>query len=81
MVQASCQDASWMPPSGCIFGTPIQEEPRGRPKTCWRDYISQLAWARLIGPPGGVGGSGLGEEHLPAQAIASMTPTQISGRK
>ena len=25
--------------------------PRGRPRTCWRDYVSQLAWERLGVPP------------------------------
>ena len=72
MVQASCQDASWMPPSGCIFGTPIQEEPRGRPKTCWRDYISQLVWERH-GVPLEVLLSDLGEERLHTETVATMT--------
>ena len=34
-------------------------------------------------PPGGVGGSGRGEERLdlPAQTVAPVTQTQISSRK
>ncbi|KAI3354818.1 hypothetical protein L3Q82_004624 [Scortum barcoo] len=28
-----------------------EEDPRGRPRTRWRDYVSQLAWERLGIPP------------------------------
>ncbi|KAI3355102.1 hypothetical protein L3Q82_017969 [Scortum barcoo] len=30
---------------------PTGRRPRGRPRTCWRDYVSQLAWERLGVPP------------------------------
>ncbi|KAK3548138.1 hypothetical protein QTP70_004870 [Hemibagrus guttatus] len=30
---------------------PTGKRPRGRPRTRWRDYVSQLAWARLWVPP------------------------------
>ncbi len=44
-----------MPP-GCLPGEvfwarPTGKRPRARPKTCWRDYVSQLAWERLGIPP------------------------------
>ncbi|KAK3558103.1 hypothetical protein QTP86_009892 [Hemibagrus guttatus] len=40
-----------MPP-GCLPGEvfqacPTGKRPRGRPRTLWRDYVSQLAWERL----------------------------------
>ncbi|KAI3353877.1 hypothetical protein L3Q82_005084 [Scortum barcoo] len=31
---------------------PTGRRPRGRPRTRWRDYVSQLAWERLGVPPG-----------------------------
>ncbi|KAK3508365.1 hypothetical protein QTP70_022939 [Hemibagrus guttatus] len=44
-----------MPP-GCLPGEvfracPTGKRPRGRPRTCWRDYVSRLAWERLGVPP------------------------------
>ncbi|KAK3528564.1 hypothetical protein QTP70_002809 [Hemibagrus guttatus] len=43
-----------MPPGrlpGEVFrACPIGKRPRGRPRTCWRDYVSQLAWERLWVP-------------------------------
>ena len=37
-----------IPPSFRGFpGTSDWEEARGRPRTCWRNYISHLAWERL----------------------------------
>ncbi|KAI3361250.1 hypothetical protein L3Q82_012922, partial [Scortum barcoo] len=30
---------------------PTGRRPRGRPRTRWRDYVSQLAWERLGIPP------------------------------
>ncbi|KAI3362006.1 hypothetical protein L3Q82_012348 [Scortum barcoo] len=30
---------------------PTGRRPRGRPRTRWRDYVSQLAWERLGVPP------------------------------
>ncbi|CAM4544523.1 unnamed protein product [Leuciscus chuanchicus] len=30
---------------------PTGKRPRGRPRTCWRDYVSRLAWERLGVPP------------------------------
>uniref|UniRef100_A0A673CRG3 Reverse transcriptase domain-containing protein n=1 Tax=Sphaeramia orbicularis TaxID=375764 RepID=A0A673CRG3_9TELE len=45
----------WMPPGrhpGEVFQTcPAGRRPLGRPRTCWRDYISRLAWERLGVPP------------------------------
>ncbi|KAI3356742.1 hypothetical protein L3Q82_003423 [Scortum barcoo] len=29
---------------------PTRRRPRGRPRTRWRDYVSQLAWERLRVP-------------------------------
>ena len=44
-----------MPPGrfpGEVFrARPTGRRPRGRPRTRWRDYISQLAWERLGIPP------------------------------
>ncbi|TWW74373.1 hypothetical protein D4764_14G0003740 [Takifugu flavidus] len=35
-----------------VFQTcPTGRRPRGRPRTRWRDYISRLAWERLVVPP------------------------------
>ena len=39
-------------PSGLLRGEvfrarPIGRRPPGRPRTCWRDYVSRLAWERL----------------------------------
>ncbi|TWW55291.1 hypothetical protein D4764_09G0003400 [Takifugu flavidus] len=44
-----------MPP-GCLPGEvfracPSGRRPPGRPRTRWRDYVSQLAWERLGIPP------------------------------
>ncbi|KAI3372636.1 hypothetical protein L3Q82_023109 [Scortum barcoo] len=36
---------------------PTGRRPRGRPRTRWRDYVSQLAWETPRGPPGRAGGS------------------------
>ncbi|KAI3371631.1 hypothetical protein L3Q82_024197, partial [Scortum barcoo] len=36
---------------------PTRRRPWGRPRTRWRDYVSQLAWERLGVPPGRAGGS------------------------
>ncbi|KAK3565347.1 hypothetical protein QTP86_007134 [Hemibagrus guttatus] len=45
----------WMPPGrlpGEVFrACPTGRRPRGRPRTRWRDYVSQLAWERLGVPP------------------------------
>ncbi|KAK3547052.1 hypothetical protein QTP86_009569 [Hemibagrus guttatus] len=44
-----------MPPGslpGEVFrACPTGKRPRGRPRTCWRDYVSQLTWERLGVPP------------------------------
>ncbi|KAK3515257.1 hypothetical protein QTP70_013021, partial [Hemibagrus guttatus] len=44
-----------MPPGrlpGEVFrACPTGKRPQGRPRTCWRDYVSQLAWERLWVPP------------------------------
>ncbi len=44
-----------MPPGrlpGKVFrARPTGRRPRGRPRTRWRDYVSQLAWERLGVPP------------------------------
>ena len=62
---------------------PIWEETLGQ----IRDMLEKLYLLAGLGtfwcPPGGVGGSGQGEEHLdlPAQAVALATQTRISGRK
>ena len=33
---------------GEVFRTrPTGRRPRGRPRICWRDYVSRLAWKRL----------------------------------
>jgi len=40
-----------MPPGRLPFEVfqahPTGRRPRGRPRTCWEDYISHLAWERL----------------------------------
>ncbi|KAK3525927.1 hypothetical protein QTP70_010995 [Hemibagrus guttatus] len=44
-----------MPPGhlpGEVFcACPTGKRPRGRPRTCWRDYVFRLAWERLGVPP------------------------------
>ncbi|KAK3531414.1 hypothetical protein QTP70_019258 [Hemibagrus guttatus] len=44
-----------MPPRrlpGEVFrACPTGKRPRGRPRTCWRDYVSRLTWERLGIPP------------------------------
>ncbi|KAK3556679.1 hypothetical protein QTP70_013061 [Hemibagrus guttatus] len=44
-----------MPPGrlpGEVFrACPTGKRPRGRPRTCWRDYVSRLAWECLGVPP------------------------------
>ncbi|TWW74429.1 hypothetical protein D4764_14G0004320 [Takifugu flavidus] len=44
-----------MPPGrlpGEVFrACPSGRRPPGRPRTCWRDYVSRLAWERLGTPP------------------------------
>lgn len=37
---------------------PTRRRPRGRPRTCWRDYASQPAWKNLWCPPGRDGKGG-----------------------
>ncbi|KAK3507833.1 hypothetical protein QTP70_001201 [Hemibagrus guttatus] len=38
-------------PGGVFRACPTGKRPRGRPRTCWRDYVSRLAWERLGVPP------------------------------
>ncbi len=38
-------------PVGVFWACPTSRRPRGRPRTCWRDYISHLAWECLGIPP------------------------------
>ncbi|TWW74384.1 hypothetical protein D4764_14G0003870 [Takifugu flavidus] len=48
---AGCSLREWMPPGhlprevlqASLTGMRLQ----GSPRTCWRDYVSQLAWERL----------------------------------
>ncbi|KAI3364332.1 hypothetical protein L3Q82_011134 [Scortum barcoo] len=49
---------------GGVPGMSHREEALGRPRTRWRDYVSQLAWERLGVPPGRAGGSVWGEGSL-----------------
>lgn len=44
LAQASVSDGSWTPGGP---GMSHQEETPGRPRICWRDYVSQPAWERL----------------------------------
>ena len=41
----------WMPPGRLprevFLACPTRRRPRGRPRTCWSDYVTQLAWERL----------------------------------
>ncbi|KAI3369675.1 hypothetical protein L3Q82_024520 [Scortum barcoo] len=66
---------------GGVPGTSHREEARGRPRTCWRDFVSRLAWEHLEVLPeeleevSGVKGS-LG---ISAQTAASATWSRISG--
>ena len=62
---------------------PIWEEIPGRTKEDYGEIIS-LSWlGNVLVSPRRVGGCGLGKERLdlPAQAVATATWTQISGRK
>ncbi|KAK3572444.1 hypothetical protein QTP86_032667 [Hemibagrus guttatus] len=38
-------------PGEVFRACPTGKRPRGRPRTCWRDYVSRLAWERLGVPP------------------------------
>ena len=38
-------------PGEVFRSRPIWRTPRGRPRTRWRDYVSQLVWERLGVPP------------------------------
>ncbi|KAK3532138.1 hypothetical protein QTP86_008588 [Hemibagrus guttatus] len=38
-------------PGEVFWACPTGKRPRGRPRTCWRDYVSQLAWEHLGVPP------------------------------
>ncbi|KAK3564029.1 hypothetical protein QTP86_006952 [Hemibagrus guttatus] len=38
-------------PGEVFWACPTGKRPRGRPRTRWRDYVSQLAWERLGVPP------------------------------
>ncbi|KAK3530371.1 hypothetical protein QTP86_024408 [Hemibagrus guttatus] len=44
----------WMPPGrvpGQVFqACPIGKRPRGRPRNCWREYVSRLTWECLMIP-------------------------------
>ena len=80
MVRASVQDVSLTSPWGGVSGMPIREETPGQTNdTLERLYLSaglRTSWF----PPGGVDGSGRGEERLdlPAQAVAPATRSRIS---
>ena len=37
-------------PREVFLSSPTERRPRGRPRTRWRDYISSLAWERLVIP-------------------------------
>ncbi len=51
VARASVPDASWTPSRKVFRARPTGRRPRGRPRTRWRDYVSQLAWERLGVPP------------------------------
>ncbi|KAK0140999.1 hypothetical protein N1851_021987 [Merluccius polli] len=55
--------------------------PRGRPRTRWRDYISQLAWEHLGVPQEELEKSCWGEEGLELLAQLAATRPRISRRK
>lgn len=38
-------------PGEVFRAPPSGSRPPGRPRACWRDYVSQLAWKRLGIPP------------------------------
>ena len=77
MVQASGQDASWMSPWGGVSGMPIWEETLGQTKDTLERLYLLAGLGTLCCPPGGVGGSGRGEERLdpPAQFVATSIQT------
>ncbi|KAI3363802.1 hypothetical protein L3Q82_001410 [Scortum barcoo] len=68
----------WMPP-----GRLHREEAQGKPRTRWRDYVSQLVLGTPRGPPGRAGGSVWGEGSLgiSAQTAASATRSRIKQMK
>jgi len=42
-----CPGKDWRITSFGLQSTPTEKRPRVRPRTRWRDYISDLAWSRL----------------------------------
>jgi len=62
-------------PAEVFQARPTGRRPRGRPRTRWGDYLSDLGTPR--GPPGRAGGSGRGHGRLgfSAQAAAPATRT------
>ncbi|KAI3353580.1 hypothetical protein L3Q82_020104 [Scortum barcoo] len=60
-----------------------REEAPGRPRTRWRDYVSQLAWERLGVPPEEleeVSGVREGSLGISAQTAASATRSRDTKR-
>ncbi|KAI3359841.1 hypothetical protein L3Q82_014189, partial [Scortum barcoo] len=59
---------------------PTGRRPRGRrPRICWRDYASRLAWERLGSLRAGGSVWGEGSLGISAQTAASATRSRISG--
>ena len=44
-------EKDWGSKSFGLQSTPTGKGPRGRPRTRWRDYTSDLAWSRLVVEP------------------------------
>ncbi len=64
-------------PGEVLRAFPTGRRPRGRPRTRWRDYVSQLAWQRLGVPPEELEEEG-SLEFL-AETAAPATRLRISG--
>lgn len=69
-------------PASCLAQCPIRRRAQGRPTTCWRDYISYLAW-NTSGSPRGNWRTFLGQGLFgcAVQSAATTTCPRRRGRQ
>jgi len=62
-----------------LLATPMGNQPRGRPRTRWSDYISDLAWSHLGAEPADLFEIAVDSEVF--QAHLGLLPCDPSQRK
>jgi len=74
-----CLGKEWRTKSFGLQSIPTGKQPRGRPRTRWRDYISDLAWSRLGVEPAELPEIAVDREVF--RVLLRMLPPRLSPRK